>query len=629
MKPLSRRLYAIAAIVLAAVIFVAINIAANAYFISARIDLTQTQRFTLSRGTKNIISELQEPITLKFFYSKKIAADYAQINAYAGRVRDLLRSYAARSDGKIILQEVDPEPYTPAEDEATSNGLTGAPTDNGDLVYFGLVGSNTIDGKQSIAFFSAEREAYLEYDLTSLIYKLSHPKKPKVAIISSLPLDTGNGGMQAMVQGQAQPMLIYSELSQTYDTQMLDPQFTSIPADADVLMIVHPPALNQQQTYAIDQFVLKGGRALVFVDPNSEIAASSGGGMMGGGGGPTSSTLPRLFQAWGVAYNPGKVLADRDLAQQVQTSNDPRNPTARYPVWLHLTNDDFDSSDQVTANLQTLNLASAGAISPMKDATTHFAPLVSSSKEASLLDSEQVRNDQRPQDLMNAIQPVGSPYSIAARITGSAHTAFPGGPPSPTNAPEVKSAKSINVIIMADSDIFDDRFWVRTQNLYGKQLSAPFADNAAFVLNALENLMGSNDLISLRTRATDDRPFTVVKDIQAKAQAQFKQEADGLQQKMTDTQQSLHALEQGQGAGGQNSTTLTAVQQAEIERFKRDLIDTRAQLRDVQHRLRAEIDRLGSILAFINIALVPILVSLFAVGLALVRRRRRARAIAV
>jgi len=624
---MSRRLYAIAAITLAAIIFVAINIAADTWFTNARLDLTQTKRFTLSRGTKHIIADLREPVTLKFFYSKKVAADYAQINAYAGRVRDLLHSYAARSKGKIVVREIDPEPYTPAEDEATSNGLTGAPTDNGDVVYFGLVGSNTIGGKESVPFFATEREPYLEYDLSSLIYRLSHPKKPKVAIISSLPLDTGAGGMQAMVQGQSQPMLIYTELSQTYDTQMLDPSFTAIPADADVLMIVHPPALNEQQTYAIDQFVLRGGRALVFVDPNSEIAAASGGGM-GEGGGPVSSTLPRLFQAWGVAYNPGKVLADRDLAQSVQTSNDPRNPVARYPVWLHLTNDDFDSKDQVTANLQTLNLATAGAISSMKNATTHFTPLVSSSKEASLLNSDQVRLDQRPQDLMNAIQPAGSPYSIAARITGSARTAFPNGPPSPTATPQIKHAGAINVIVMADSDIFDDRFWVRTQSLYGKQLSAPFADNAAFVLNAIENLIGSNDLISLRTRAADDRPFTVVKDIQAKAQVQFQQEADALQQKMTDTQQSLHALEQGQGAGGQNSATLTPVQQAEIERFKRDLIDTRAQLRDVQHSLRADIDMLGSVLAFINIALVPILVALFALILAVLRRRRRAHAIA-
>ncbi len=626
MRPISRRLYAIAAMTLAAIIFVTANIAADATLTNARLDLTANGRFTLADGTKHIIANLREPVTLKFFFSKKVATDYAQINAYAGRVRDLLQAYAARSHGKIVVEEINPEPYTPAEDEATSSGLTGAPTDSGDVVYFGLVGTNTIDGKETIPFFAAEREPYLEYDLSSLIYRLSHPKKPKVAIISSLPLDTGNGGKQAMVQGQSQPMMIYSELSQTYATQMLDPAFTAIPADADVLMIVHPAMLNAQQNYAIDQFVLGGGRALVFVDPNSELAAASGGGM--GGGGAVSSTLPRLFQSWGIAYNPQKVLGDRKLAQVVQTSNDPRNPVSRYPVWLHLTADNFDHGDQVTASLQTMNLASTGAISPAKGATTTFTPLVSSSAESGLLDAEQVRIDQRPQDLMNAIQPAGSPYTIAARISGLAKTSFPQGAPSPTKAAQIKDAKAINVIVMADSDIFDDRFWVHTQNLYGKQLAAPFADNAAFVLNAVENLIGSSDLISLRTRATDDRPFTVVKDLQARAQAQFQQEATALQQKMTDTEQSLHALEQGQGAGGQNTTTLTPVQQAEIERFKRDLIDTRAQLRDVQHRLRADIDALGTILAFVNIALVPILVAIFALVLAVLRRRRRARAIA-
>jgi ABC-type uncharacterized transport system involved in gliding motility auxiliary subunit len=626
MRPISRRLYAIAAIALAAIIFVAVNIAADAMLTNARLDLTQTGRFTLADGTKDIIAKLREPVTLKFFFSKKVATDYAQINAYAGRVRDLLQAYAARSHGKIVVEEINPEPYTPAEDEATSSGLTGAPTDSGDVVYFGLVGTNTIDGKETIPFFAAEREPYLEYDLSSLIYRLSHPKKPNIAIISSLPLDTGNGGMQAMVQGQSQPMMIYAELTQTYANQMLDPAFTTIPQDADVLLIVHPAMLTVQQNYAIDQFVLGGGRALVFVDPNSELAAASGGGM--GGGGAVSSTLPRLFQAWGIAYNPLKVLGDRKLAQIVQTSNDPRNPVSRYPVWLHLTSDNFDHGDQVTASLQTMNLASAGAISPVKGATTSFTPLVSSSSESGLLDAEQVRIDQRPQDLMTAIQPAGSPYTIAARISGPAKTSFPQGSPSPTETPQIKAAKTINVIVMADSDIFDDRFWVRTQNLYGKQLAAPFADNAAFVLNAVENLIGSNDLISLRTRATDDRPFTVVKDIQARAQAQFQQEATALQQKMTDTEQSLHALEQGQGAGGKSATSLTPAQQSEIERFKRDLIDTRAQLRDVQHRLRADIDTLGTILAFINIALVPILVAIFALVLAVLRRRRRARAIA-
>jgi ABC-type uncharacterized transport system involved in gliding motility auxiliary subunit len=422
--------------------------------------------------------------------------------------------------------------------------------------------------------------------------------------------------MQAMMSGgAAQPNMIYAQLKQSYDTQMLDPGFTTIPPDVDVLLIAQPSQLNARQSLAIDQFVLGGGRALVFVDPNSEMAS-----MASGGGEPSVSDLPSLLKSWGVVYNAQKVLADRKLAQQVQTSNDPRNPTARYPIWLHLNADNFDQSDQVTAQLQAMNLASAGALSPAKGATTTFTPLVSSSDQADLLDAAQVRATPRPQDLWNAIHPAGSPYTIAARISGPAETAFP-------QTAKIKAAKSINVIVFADSDIFDDRFWVRTQDLFGKRVASPFADNAAFVLNAVENLTGSSDLISLRTRASSDRPFTVVKQMQAEAQAQYQQEADALQARLSDTEQRLHALEQGQAANGQNAKTLTPAQKDEIERFKRDLIDTRAQLRDVQARLRSDIDALGSVLAFINIALVPILVALFALVLAFIRRRRRARAV--
>jgi ABC-type uncharacterized transport system involved in gliding motility auxiliary subunit len=614
MKPISRRLYAIAAIVLAAVIFVAVNIAANSGLTNARIDLTQNGQFTLAQGTKNIIAKVQEPITLKLFYSKKVAADYAQIDAYAKRVRDLLEEYAARSGGKIVIQEVDPEPYTPAEDEASANGLTGAPTDNGDVVYFGLIGTNSIDGKEVVPFFSADREPYLEYDLTSLIYRLSTPKKAKVAIISSLPLDSGSSG----AQGQPQPMLIYAQLQQSYDTEMLDPGFTAIPPNIDVLLIAQPALLNPQQSYAVDQFVLGGGHALVFVDPNSEINTAAA---AQDGGGPISATLSDLFPAWGIAYNPQKELADKKLAQSVETSGDPRDPVTRYPLWLHLTAANFNGSDQVTASLQSLNLASAGAISPMKGATTNFVPLVSSSDEAALLDAAQARAEPQPQDLMNIIQAAGSPYTIAARISGPANSAFP-------KIAKIKSAKNINVIVMADSDIFDDRFWVRVQDLYGKRIATPFADNAAFVLNAVENLTGSGDLISLRTRGTSDRPFTVVKQLQAQAQAQYQVEADALKTRLADTEQRLHALERGQAANGQNATTLTPAQADAIERFKRDLIETRAELRQVQANLRGDIDFLGAVLAFINIALVPILVAIFAFVVAILRRRRRKRAIA-
>ncbi len=644
MKPLSRRLYALGAISLVAIIFVALNIAADATFTTSRLDLTQNRLYTLSPGTIHTLDQLVEPITLKFYYSKKVAAQYAQINAYAGRVRDLLGEYAANSHGRIIVEEVDAEPFTTAEDAASAAGLTGAPTDSGDLVYFGLVGTNTIDGKEVISFFSQEREPYLEYDLTSLIYRLATPKKPVIGIVSSLPLQTGAGGIAAMLQGQSQPFLIYQELSQAYTTRMLGQNFDRIPADVTLLVLVHPPPLPPKQLYAVDQYVLGGGHALVFLDPMSEIAQASQGG--GQGMAPSSSDMRQLLQAWGVSYDPSKVVLDRARAQAVQTSSDPRNPVTRYPLWLHLDTSDFDGADQVTANLQTLNLASVGALSPLKGATTTFEPLIRSSDEASLMDAIQAKLDPRPQDLLAQVEPTGRRFTIAARISGIVKTAFPGGPPTLTTAsdppakpaqppkgpPQIKMSKEpINVIVMADSDIFDDRFWVHVESLYGHRLAQPFADNGAFVLNAVENLTGSNDLISLRTRATSNRPFVVVQKMQGEAQARFQQEADALKQRLSDTESRLHALEQGGAANGQaeSSTALSQDQQREIARFRKEVADTRAQLRDVQHSLRKDIDALGSFLAFINIALVPIFVATFAIMLAWLRRRRRARALAL
>lgn len=616
MKPLTRRAYAIAAIVLAAIIFVALNIAASTLLTTAKLDLTANGQFTLAQGTRNILANLKEPITLRFYFSKQVASEYASTTAYAKRVRDLLNEYAALSHGKIIVEEIDPEPFTEAEDQATSRGLTGAPTDSGDVVYFGLAGSNAIDGREVIPYFAQEREEYLEYDLTSLIYRLSNPKKPVVGIISSLPLQFGPGGIQAMMQGQGQPYVIYQELNQIVTTKLVPSDFAAIPKDIDVLMLVHPVGLNAKQLELIDQFVLGGGRALVFVDPNSELAKSTANRYQPQGVEPASD-LPQLFKSWGIGYDPQKIVGDRTLAQRVQVA-DPRNPVALYPAWLHLTADNFDPKDPVSANLQSLNLASVGALHPLKGAATAFSPLLTSSDQASLLDAAEVRMNTQPQDLMNEILPTGEKFVIAARVSGEAKTAFPA-------SAKIKSGK-INVIVMADSDIFDDRFWVRVQNVLGKKIAAPFADNGGFVLDAVENLMGSGDLISLRTRETGQRPFTVVRDLQAKAQAQFQQEEQALQQRLTDTQQRLHELEQGGGARSGNAG-LTPAQQAEIERFRKEMIQTRAQLRDVQHNLRKDIDALGSLLAFVNIALVPLLVALFAIGLAAFRRRRRARAL--
>ncbi len=610
--PLSRRTYAVLALAFAAAIFAGVNVALDAAVTGAQIDLTENGRFTVSQGTRNIIRNLREPVRLRFFFSRKIAAGYPATRSYAGRVRDLLARYAALSDGKIVLEEIDPEPFTTAEDEAAAAGLTPAPTDSGEQVYFGLSGTNRIDGRETIPYFSPDREAYLEYDLSSLIWRLANPQKPKLAILTTLPLAGDANG--------SRPFAVYRELSRNYDTAMLPPDFTAVPPGVSVLAIVQPGSLTDAQAYAVDQFVLKGGRVAVFVDPDSELSIAGG----AYGRPAAASDLPRLFRAWGIGFDAKKEILDLDLAQKVQTAADPQSPVALYPAWLHVTQEGFDATDPITADMQTLNLASAGALYPLKGASTHFAPLVRSSARAAAEDTAAVRMNLRPQDLIATIAPSGTRYAIAARITGPAKTAFPHGIPGAKVAP-VASAKSINVVVMADTDLLDDRFWVRTASLGGKPMDAAFADNGAFVLNTVENLMGSDDLVSLRTRAGGERPFTLVRMLQAEAETQYREEAESLKAKLSETQSRLRELQAGEG-GKAGDLATTAKQKAEIERFRHEIAATRASLREVQHNLRKDIDALGEFLAFVDIALIPLLVTAFALIAARLRRRRRARA---
>ncbi len=598
---ISRRTYAFSALALAAILFVGLNIFADNFFTNARLDLTQYGQFTLSRGTRNILAKLQEPVTLKFYYSRTAGARYASTAAYAKRVRDLLGEYVALGRGKLILQEIDPEPFTPEEDQASAAGLTPASTDRGDVVYFGLSGSNSIDGHQTIAYFAAAREAYLEYDLSALIYHLATPKKPAIGLLTSLPM-TGT-------PQNPQPLAAYAALSQEYDVTTLANDFTAIPSNIDLLVVAHPQEMSPPQLLAIENFVLSGHRALIFVDPLSELV------QQGNPQAAVSSDLGPLLHSWGVDFPSNMVLLDRALAQQVAASNDPREPAVAYPVWLHLTPQDFDPRDPVTASLQNINMASTGEIAPMRGATTIFRTLIGSSDQANMMDRAQLMNLRDPTHLIEAVRPTGVRYALAARITGPAKTAFP-------NAPGAVQKGNVQLVIVADSDIWDDRFWVHVTNQLGRPVAEPFADNGALILNAVENLTGSDDLISLRTRASSDRPFTVVQALRQSAEIKYRETQDRLQANLTQAQQALQQLQQG--AGG-NAIALTQKQRDEIERIRRGMAETRSQLRDVQHNLRAEVDALGNRLAFLNIFGVPILVAGFALVLGLIRRSRRDR----
>ena len=588
------RPYLWSALALSALLFLFLNLFAGNFFLDTRLDLTQSRQYTLSAGTRAIIAKLPEPVTLRFYFSRKDAADYPATTAYAKRVRDLLGHYAALSKGKIVLEDVDPEPFTPEEDRAVEAGMKPAPVNGGGAVYFGLEGSNSLDDRTAIPYFAPEREPYLEYDLTALIYQLSHPGKPKVALLSQLPLTDAPGS-------NGQPLGLYAELQRSYDITTLKFDFTDIPAGTNLLLIAHPWAVTPYQLRAIEMWVLKGGRALIFVDPMSELVQREQ-----RPGAPPSSDLVALLKGWGVDYTPLKVVLDPDSAQRIRNPADPQRAATPYPLWLHLTESNFSKTDPVTASLTGVNLASAGALTRTADATTKFEPLLFSSNQASLFDRNNTLALKDPGALTAAVKPGGKPLTIAARVTGRA--VFP-------NVTE----GNINIIVVADTDIWDDRFWLDSSdpNNGSGGGGAPFADNEGFVLNAVESLTGSDDLISLRARGNVDHPFTLVRQMQAEAEAQFRETLDALRARLANSQSELEQLQQG----GQ-ATALTPEQSAAMDRVKREIAATRGQLREVQHNLNAEIDQLGTLLAFANILVMPLLVAGFGVVFGLIRRRR-------
>lgn len=642
-----RARYVAVFLALAAILFLALNVASNHALRGARLDLTENRLFTLSAGTVNTLKRLKEPIVLRFFFSGHLASEAPQLRSYARKVEDLLREYSARAGEKLVLEVIDPEAFSEEEDLAVSFGLQGAQTQSGAKFYFGLAGTNAIGKTETIPFFTLERREYLEYDLTELVHNLNTLKKPVLGILTSLPLDGGMGGMAMAMGGQSRSFLIYDQLRQRFQTQILEQQLDRVPEEVDVLMVAHPGELDEPALYAIDQFILRGGRALVFVDPYSEVSAKPGPMGMPMPGSTASSKLEPLLEHWGVTFDPEAIVGDRGAAARVATSRDAGAPTARYVLWLSLEEERISDKDPVTSELELINLATPGYLEPMEKAPLTFEPLITSTRDAKTFSRFDAQRNPSPDELLAAFVPEEREFVIAARLSGTLKSAYPKGPPpkrEPEDAPGgvaepdedekplpphlAQSAQPANIILVADSDIFDDRFWVMERNILGQRVGVPTADNAAFVINAVDNLMGSNDLISLRTRASSERPFEVVENLRRAAEERYLEKEKRLQAQLQETEQRLRALRgQGQGLEEGAGVQMSPEERRELVRFTQEALRIRGELREVQRSLRADIDRLGAVLGFLNIALVPLLVAGTAIVLAVMRARKRARSV--
>nr|VFK18230.1 MAG: ABC-type uncharacterized transport system involved in gliding motility, auxiliary component [Candidatus Kentron sp. LFY] len=628
-------------LVLAVVLLFAVNIFSNTAFRSMRLDLTEGELYTLSEGSRNILSTLEEPVTLRLFLSSKQATRLPQISAYATRVRELLEEYRRIGDGLVRVHTIEPESFSEEEDRAVAYGLTAVPlNEQGDAFYFGLVATGSTDTEVSIPFFSPNREAFLEYDVTNLIHQAAYPDKDVIGLISSLSMDgMKEMDMRALQQGlQPTPWIVLEQIRQYFEVRTLKNDVENIPADVDILMLVHPQGIAPKTLYAIDQFVLRGGRALVFVDPHSEIDPQAGGGMPGSG---ASSDLAPLLEAWGVGFSPSKVVGDRRLARQVRFQTGSRATIADYPVWVSLSAAEMDSDDMITAELDTIALASPGRLRAIDGKGTRLLALLETTTNAMEYDAARVKFLTDPRSLLRDYRGGGEKYILAARVTGRVQSAFPEGAPESKkeetpveqsdesdNAgtfPEHLSASKddINLVIVADTDILRDRFWVNVQKFLGTRLAQPTAANGTFVINALDNLIGSNDLISIRSRGHFQRPFTRVDSIREEAEFHFRQKEKELLDKLRDTERKLVELERGKQEDA--ALVLSMAQQREIERFRDEKIKIRKALRDVRHKLRKNIQRLESWLRFVNIGLVPILIGIGGMIAAAYRGRRKFR----
>ncbi|MEM7467099.1 MAG: Gldg family protein [Pseudomonadota bacterium] len=615
-------------LLIALALFLGINIISNQSLNSMRLDVTENRLHTLSEGTHNILKSLEEPINVRFYFSTKQFANIPQYNTYGRRVRDMLEEYAAISAGKIKLQVINPEPFSEAEDQAVGFGIQPIPLNAaGEKGYLGLVATNSTDDEIPMPILSPDREESLEYDLTKIIYTLNNPKKRKIGLLAGLPVfanapDPTTGRVTDREWGAI------TLLKEVYDVTQVSDTVAEIEEGIDTLIVVHPKKLSAKALYAIDQFVLRGGRAIVFVDPFAEQDQTQPDPENPMVMPDTSSDLAPLFAKWGLEMVDEKVAADLGTAVRVQFRSETGPQEVEYLPWLSLQKANLNADDFVTNQLNSVNVGSAGSLKPTEGATTTFTPLLQTSENAGELERGALLFVRSPADLLQNFEPGGGKITIAARIQGEVETAYPDGRPldeTEGRAPSdenflAKSASPINVIVVADTDILADRFWVNYQNFLGMQMPQAFANNADFLINAVDNLGGNDDLISLRSRGEYSRPFTVVQQIQKDAEAQFRDREQALQSKLEETEAKIEALQQQTGGAGE--VILSPEQRKEIDLFRQEQLKTRKELRAVQHDLQKNIEQLGTHLKFLNIAAVPILILLFAVGLSVFNHRR-------
>ncbi len=610
-----KSLYFAVSLALLLVLFASLSMLSGKLFRGMRLDLSENHLYTLSEGTINVLAGLQEPVNIYLFFSEESSRDLPQIRSYAQRVNELLDEFANRSDGKLKIHQVDPEPFSEKEDEAARYGLQAVPVGvDGTTLYLGIAATNSLDDVQTMPFLQPTKEKFLEYDLAKMVSFLGHPQRKTIGLISSLPM---TAGFDPQTQSAREPWVVYEQLSQLFTIKSIDAQETSLPEGLDMLVLVHPRNLSPDLLVKVDQFVLGGGRLLVFLDPLAESDRGDPSDPMAQMQAGSSSTLEPLLKAWGLSFDTQKVLGDLQFGVG--------SGGTRHIGILSVPREAMDADDVVSADLEMVNFSSTGWLQEVPGATTTIEVLVESSENAGPIDATRMRFLANPNDLMQGFNPTGEKYALAVRISGPASSAFADSPPegSAKNVLKESVGGGINVLMFADSDMLSDRLWVQKQAFLGQNVVTAFADNGNIAVNAVDNLLGNNDLISIRTRASSVRPFERVDALQLQAETEYRATEERLQQELTETERKLTELQAGRPES--DMLVLTDEQKQELQRFVDRKLEIRKELRQVQLDLQRDIDRLGTQLKLVNVVLVPALVIVVAILLGWRRRQMQTR----
>jgi ABC-type uncharacterized transport system involved in gliding motility auxiliary subunit len=626
-------LYSVVGVIAVLIIIVAINLLGG--FLKFRSDLTENKLYTLSDGTKKILNKLDTDVVVRFYFSKDTASMPVPLRTYAQEVQDLLDEYQQYSHGKVKIIKLDPKPDSDAEDSANLDGIEGQAVDLNDKVYLGIAVS-CLDAKTTIPYLSPDRGNLLEYDLSRAISSVANPKKAVIGVMSALPVTGRESSPMMMQQRQqpSQPWVFLNELKENYVVRDVPLTTDKIDDDVSVLVVVHPQGIADVAQFAIDQFLLRGGKMVALLDPYSFVEVQTAG--QYGGGAGYDSTLSKLLPAWGIDYSVKKLIADPTFATQVQRENDVQSD----PTILSVTSDGINKEDALGAAVSDLLMPFAGALIGKPAEGLKEDVLVKSSTQAGLIDVSLL--EAGPDAIRKALKSANTAYPIAIRLTGKFKTAFPEGKPEskpsagPTPTPPaaaspspaaketpLKEAKSEGVVILvADSDFAYDAIAGRAQQVLAQTVFMPSNGNLNFIQSSVEQLAGDSDLIGIRSRASGNRPFVVVNKMETAAQQKYQSKIDELEDNLNQARQNLAALQTSKQTD--QKMLLSPEQQAEIKKFQENEATVNKELKQVRKNLRQEIDSLQTTVKWVDIAAMPVIVTLVGLALSLVKRRRRA-----